>query len=126
MKLGIAFGAIGLGALLLVGSIGWPVMFPSTTYWKQADEDQLEEIQTKVHTLSYLVAQAEEQPDPRKNKMSGEKMMEYRVLKQEAEEMLKQRDNARSRPGFIANILRWSGIGGLLLGIVVYYAVRED
>ena len=125
MKLGISYGVMGLGALLLVTSIAWPMVFPSTSYWDQADEDQLEEIQSKVHNLSYLVAQAEQQTDPRKNKMSGEKMMEYRELKVKAQEMLDERDAAIQRPGFISSLLRYTGLGGLVVGVIGYYVVRE-
>ena len=49
-----------VGALVLVASIAWPSVFPSSTYWSEVDEAELEEMQSRVHNLSYLAAQAEE------------------------------------------------------------------
>lgn len=122
----IPYGLMGLGFVLLIASIFWSSFFPATNYWSEADEQQLEELQSKVHNLSYLVAEAENEPDPRKNRMSGEKMMEYRELKVQAEELLAQRDNASARPAFQSTLLRYGGIGSLLLGVGIYYVVRES
>lgn len=125
MKLAIPFGAMGLGGILLAASIVWPIVFPSTSYWNEADEQRLTEVQAKVHNLSYLVAEAEVKVDPRKNRMSGEKMMEYRELKTEAQDLLDRRDSAIERPGYISKILRFTGIGSLFLGIAGYYVVQQ-
>jgi len=115
-----------VGALILVASIAWPSVFPSSTYWSEVDEAELEEMQSRVHNLSYLAAQAEEQPSRRKPRMSGEEFAEYRELREKTQQRLEVRDNAISRPGFISGILRWSGIATLLAGVSIYYVVREQ
>ena len=117
--------AICLGVVLLGVSAIWPRLFPATMYWKQPQEDRLEEIQSKVHNLSYLVAQAQNNPDPRKNSMSGEKFAEYRELKAEAEELLKQRDNATARPGWFSAMFRWSGIAFVVLGMGAHFVLNS-
>lgn len=114
------------GAFVLVASIAWPTVFPASTYWSESDEAELEEMQSRVHNLSYLAAQAEEQPSRRKPRISGEEFAEYRDLREKTQQRLTDRDYAISRPGFIGSILRWSGIAALMIGVSIYYVVREQ
>ena len=117
--------AIGLGILLLALSILWPILFPPTRTWTDEKSRRLKELSGKVQYAMGKLELAQSRP----NMTGGENPAE---LKKKADEMMSELkvlqdefSSAKDSPETISTILKWSGIGVMIVGIVGHLAVKD-
>ena len=124
MKLGIVFGLIGLGFLLLVLSGFWSTLFPATSSWTDEKANRSSEIKSRLHNLAFIVNA------PPSSLHSGSDLgtlkAEYEQLKKENEQLNADFESAANSPKTMSKYLKWSGISLAAVGIIGWYAVKQS
>jgi len=124
MKVGIAFGLMGTGFLLLVLSGLWPKMFPATISWTPEKANRSSEIKNKLHNMAFTVNSPK--PSVRPGQDLAKLKAEFEALKKENDELNAAFTSADQGPKTISKILKWSGISLAVLGVVGWYAVNQS
>jgi hypothetical protein len=122
----IAFGALGLGLLLLVLSGLWLTLFPGTSSWTAEKSAELTKIKDRRHALSFIVGAPAATPSMHSGPDTGEAKKEFDELTVKKEALLAEFNSIHDRPYTIAKILKWSGIGLALAGIIGIYAANQQ
>lgn len=122
----IAFGAIGLGFLLLILSGLWPALFPGTSSWTPEKSLQWTKIKDRLHNLGFIVANPSGSVSMHSGPDTGQAKQEYDRLKIESSAFAAEFQSVHDRPYIVAKILKWSGISLALLGIIGWYAVNQS
>jgi hypothetical protein len=123
MKAAIAFGAIGLGFTLLVLSSVWTSLFPGTSSWTPEKSARSAEIKARLSNLGPLVT------NPSRSMHAGQDAgtlkAEFDALMKEDAQLNAEFESARDAPKTATKILKWSGIGLAVVGLLGYYAVKQ-
>jgi hypothetical protein len=117
------FGAIGLGAMLILASGVWTTLFPATSSWTPEKAAHWTEIKHRLYELSFTVhgnTRSPRGPSPAAAKA------EYDALQKENDELKAEFESAANRPNVIARLLKWTGISLALVGIVGWFAIRDS
>ena len=136
MKGTVAFGAMGLGFLLLALSTIWPTVFPATSAWTDQKAERRAEIQDRIHNLRFqLLAQNNPRsfhshapvddvtPATRRDPAALE--AELAKLTEESDQLNAEFQSAYDRPNTISSVLKWTGISLAAIGIIGWYAVKN-
>jgi hypothetical protein len=95
----IAGVAIVAGLLLVVLSLLWPTLYDPRVEWTDEDAQAYQETVARVH--------------------GGEK------LTASGQDLKSRLESARERPYRVARVLRWSGAGLVVLGVVGFLLGRQ-
>jgi len=107
--------AVGLGILLLAISALWGVLFPASQNWTNEKAQRMSELTGKVHGLLFK-AEAERQNPAQASGAPGEAQQAYKAAKEELDKLKSEFESQRDRPQKIAQFMRWTGIGLVLVG----------
>jgi len=117
--------AIGLGLVLLLLSVLWPVLFPATRTWTDEKSRRLKELSGKTQYAVGKLEYAKSKP----NMLGGESPA---VLQQKADELMQELEglqnefaSAKDSPQTISTVLKWSGVGTMALGVIGYLATKD-
>jgi hypothetical protein len=123
MKSMIVIGAIGLGLSLFVASAVWATLFPPTRSWTPEKAERMSEVKARLNNLSFMINEP-------KNFHSGPDVgtlkAESDALLKEFEQLKTDFESATESPQTVATVLRWSGLSLAVLGVIGWYAVRQN
>lgn len=123
MKSGIVSGLVGVGVLLVVLSLVWTQIFTGESSWTPEKAEQWAEVKDRLHNLSFIVNSPE---PPRRHASMEEAKAEYDKVKEMANQLRSEFENAYDGPRTTATILKWSGVSVLLVGIGLQFAWKEQ
>jgi hypothetical protein len=123
MKSAIAFGVLALGLSLLVGATLWPTIFPTTSSWTPEKSERAAEIKARLNDLGPRVN------SPRATMHGGADIgplkAEFAALQKENDQLNADFQSAYDSPRTVSKVLKWSGIGLAVLGLIGWYAVKQ-
>ena len=136
MKGSFAFGAMGVGFVLLVLSGVWSTLFPATSAWTDEKAERRAQVQDRIHNLRFLVlAQSNqrsfhshapiEEESPRTRRDPAALQAELAELTKESEQLNAEFQSAYDRPNTISSVLKWTGISLAAIGIIGWYAAKN-
>jgi hypothetical protein len=124
MKLTFAFGAIGLGFLLVAISLLWSTLFPANASWTTEKATRMSEIKAELNDLSAKLYAAQKRtyggPDP------GTMKVEYDRLLAEHEQLKVDFETISERPNTIARVCKWAGLSLAAIGVIGWYAAKQS
>jgi hypothetical protein len=123
MKSGIAFGFVAIGFALFALSLAWGSMFPGTSKWTPEKAHRSSEIKDRMHNLAFIV----NAPNPRLHAGEdlGQLKAEYEQLKKENEQLNADFQSAYDAPRTTSKVLKWTGVGLAILGVIGVYATKQ-
>ncbi|RIK74143.1 MAG: hypothetical protein DCC67_16995 [Planctomycetota bacterium] len=117
--------AVGLGALLLVGSAAWGFLFPPTRTWTNEKSERLTQLGSETNRLKFELIQAKQSPKMHGGKNPAEIQQQYDKARAEWEALHEEFASSRDTPKTASRILRWSGIAFVLAGGLAVFATRS-
>jgi hypothetical protein len=123
MRMGLIISAIGAGLILFMLSLFWLTLFPGTSRWTPEKAEQWAKTKDRLHNLSFIV-HSDQQPRRFPNKQAAQE--EYERVKAAAERLRADFESAYDAPRTTANVLKWSGIALLAVGIVAHLGWKDS
>ncbi|TWT72699.1 hypothetical protein Pla123a_39980 [Posidoniimonas polymericola] len=123
MKSAIVGILVGIGVVLFVLSLVWTQIFTGESRWTPEKADQWAEVKDRLHNLSFIVNSPE---PPRRHASREEAQAEYDKVKAMANQLRSEFENAYDGPRTTATVLKWSGVGVLVLGIGLQFAWKDQ
>ena len=124
MKSILSLTAIILGMILMLASATWVLMFPPTRSWTQEKSEQLSELGSETNRLKFAIVEAKNNPSMHSGGNPADLQKQYDEIRKEYDVLHQEFLNAREQPQEIAAILRWSGIGLIVVGAVMTFIAR--
>jgi hypothetical protein len=125
MKITAVFGAIALGFVLLALGAFWQSVFTGEASWTPEKEERWSEVKKQLHVLAFTVGNAESRPRMHGGPDLAKSKAELKALKEENEKLTQEFNGIRQKPGTVSKILKWSGIGLAVIGLIGWYAVKQ-
>jgi hypothetical protein len=120
----VSIGAVAIGFTMLVLSTLWASLFPPSSSWTAEKSARASEIKARLSNLGPLVMSpsrgTHSGPDP------GTLAAEFEALKKEEQQLNAEFESARDNPQTMKGILKWSGIGLAVLGLIAWYATKSS
>ncbi len=123
MKLAVPI-CFGLGALMLVLSFLWPIMFPAKEVLTEDKTARALELQTRGHNLVSQIAKAEANPNMQGGKSAGELKEELKELKGELDAIRNDFESAESTQSTMVSIFKYGGILVLAVGVGIHFTTN--
>jgi hypothetical protein len=124
MKFAIAYGLVGLGALLLILSGVWTTIFNGKSTWTPEKAARSSEIKARLHNLAFTVNSPT--PSLQRGEDLGKLKAEYEQLRKENDELNADFKSAAEAPKSASQIMKWSGISLAAIGLVGWYAAKQS
>lgn len=125
MKLAIAYGVLAVGLTLFILSQFWVQMFPGTSTWTPERAEEWAQVKDRLHNLSFVVHDTSGEP-PRRHPNKEAAKAEYDKVKARANELRTMFETAYDAPRTTATVLKWTGISLFALGLVGWFAFKEQ
>ena len=122
-QLGAAAALVGL--LMVVAAIIWPAVNDSRGQWTDEKAKVYQEKVARAHEGTYLEAEARGGSRHGRQPVDPERLLEHREDVKALGKLKAELEIARQRPSRIAGILKWSGVGLVVIGVVVLLAGRS-
>jgi hypothetical protein len=124
MKVAVATGLILFGLALFAMSFAWASIFSGASKWTPEKEKRTTEIKARLYDLSFIVNAP--RPKLHSGQDIGQLKAEYEQLKKESEQLNEEFLSARDTPQTTSKYLKWTGISLAAVGIVGWYAVKQQ
>jgi hypothetical protein len=124
MKLVTVTGMIVIGFLLLVLSSMWTSLSRAEKTWTEEKDQRSVEVKARLAYLGGQInrprASVHSGPDPATVKA------EFDALQKENEQLNAEFQSVSTRPNTTARYLKWSGITLAIVGLLGWYAVKQN
>lgn len=120
-----ALGAMALGIVLVLLSVAWTTIFPSSAKWTPDKEAHWQKVKGRMHSLSFVISDPK-QADARRGQDAMSAKAEFDKLKLEDDELRAQFSSAYDTPRTTSTILKWSGLSIAAVGVVGWYAANQS
>ena len=118
MKSNIALGVTILGGLLLVLSFAWGFIFSAEQAWTPEKSDMVRQLSSEVQSLHMKVKLGERNPEAYGGRDPVELNQEYEQAKAKLATLKAEFEQVTQAPRSTASLLRWTGLVGLIIGLV--------
>ena len=129
MKSSLPMLTIGLGILLLLGSVVWPMVFSTTRSWTDEKSNQLSDLSTQVAGMRFKLTQAKRQawPGAEREPVNNLAVMQKKFdhASQELATLRIEFESAISSPQTSSSFLKWAGLSVLVAGIFGWIALKD-
>jgi hypothetical protein len=124
MKSGIAFGVLGLGFVLLILSTIWSSLFPATSTWTDEKAKRSGDIKARMAYLGGIV----NNPSARTRSAAEieKAKTELATLTTQNEQLNSEFNSAANTPQTVSRVMKWSGIGLAIIGLIGWYATKQS
>jgi hypothetical protein len=124
MKSGIAFGVLGLGFVLLILSTIWSSLFPATSTWTDEKAKRSGDIKARMAYLGGIV----NNPSARTRSAAEieKAKTELATLTTQNEQLNSEFNSAANTPQTVSRVMKWSGIGLAIAGLIGWYATKQS
>ena len=122
------FGLLGTvaGSVLVVLSFAWTSMFPATDRWSDEQAKEYSRAAAKLHQLHHSVkGHPQALTAPPGKSLPKATQADLDAAQRDYDEKRADFDLARSSSSRTAQLLRWSGVGIALVGVVATWFDRQ-
>lgn len=125
MKTFLPTAAVVLGAVLLVASLVWGVLFPASSGWTEAKSLRMGEMSARAHVLGGELEAARSKPNMHGGKSAAELDTEYKQVTAELAQLAAEAEGKIEAPKTAATFMRWAGVAFVVAGGLVVFAGRS-
>ncbi|MEM9352698.1 MAG: hypothetical protein AAGA92_06775 [Planctomycetota bacterium] len=116
---------IGIGIVLLLLSVLWPLLFPATSSWTDEKAQRLGQLGKEAHVAGAKLAAAKRGS----NMLGGESVVvlqeKFDNLMSEADTLREEFESADQAPKAASTLFKYAGIGVLALGIGLHFVTKD-
>ena len=124
MKFAFATGAIAIGFALLIAGTMWSTLFSGASTWTEEKAVRAAEVKARLNNLGPIVNST--RPSMHRGQDIGTLKAEFDALLLEEQQLNADFESAADRPKTTSKILRWSGIGLAVVGLIGWYAAKQS
>jgi hypothetical protein len=111
----LSLGAVGLGLVLVLGSVLWGIIFSPAKTWTDEKNERMNSLGIEAHKLGGELDVARRRPSMHGRSATAIEA-EYKKTTDELTQLKEEFQDVQQGPKTMSSVLRWTGIVFVLLG----------